>query len=303
MRKGHLLKLVMVLLLAACSTAAPPTSRRLVAHASAAGAAGTLLVVDVCLNHSPLVEGDYFVVSNARQGAQALMAATAQYFDASDVRIRTQLIPFVCGALHDEANAPKRVAEAIDADVSLRPQPAWIAPELASDAEYLGALHTLSTYVFRRSLAAAAPPASASSAPADARAGAEAPGNVRQAAAVVAQRSGRSSLIYVGVTGHSLSSGKAATLGVARFAAGLALSVAAGPLFTAGGMSYSVVFVPGGPVDKRQMVAALFDLEQATLVRSNVIHGGGDPMKPEVLAGRESVQLLLRDLAFANAGK
>lgn len=288
-----------VLLLAACSTAAPPTSRRLVAHASAVGAAGTLLIVDVCLNHSPLVEGDYFVISNARQGAQALMAATAQYFDASDVRIRTQLIPFVCGALHDDVNAPKRVAQDIDADVSVRPQPVWIAPELSGDAEYLGALHTLSTDVFRRSLAAAAPQASASSASTDTAT----PDKVRQAAAIVAQRSGRSSLIYIGVTGHSLSSGKAATLGVARFAAGLALSVAAGPIFTAGGMSYSVVFVPGGPVDKRQMVAALFDLQQATLVRSNVVHGGGDPMKPEVLAGRETVQLLLRDLAFANAGQ
>ena len=293
------LMLAATVLLTACSTAAPPTSRRLVAHASAAGATGTLLIVDVCLNHSPLVEGDYFVISQARQGAQALMAATAQYFDASDVRIRSQLIPFVCGALHDEANAPKRVAQAIDGDVSARPQPVWIAPEVAADAEYRDALHTLSTYIFRQGLALAAPQASASAAAPNAAP----PAGVRQAAAVVAQRSGRSSLIYVGVTGHSLSTAKAATLGVARVAAGVALSLAAGPIFTAGGMSYSVVFVPGGPVDKRQMVAALFDLQQATLVRSNVIHSGGDPMKPEVLAGRDAVQLLLRDIAFANAGQ
>jgi hypothetical protein len=299
MNKSLLLGPAALLLLAACSAAAPPTSRRLVAHASAADAAGTVLVVDVCLNHSPLVVDDYFVISNSKQGAEALMAATAQYFDASDVRIRTKLIPFVCGALHDDANGPKRVAEAIDADVSVRPQPVWISPDISADAEYVDALHTLSTYVFKRSLALASAQASASAASLDATV----PDGLHKAAAVVAQRSGRSSLIYVGVTGHSLSSGKAATLGVARFAAGLALSVAIGPVFAAGGMNYHVVILPGGPVDKRQMVAALFDLRQAALVRSNVIHGFGDPMKAEVLASRESVQLLLRDVAFSNTGK
>jgi hypothetical protein len=303
MPRYAMLSLISAVLLAACSAAPPPTSRRVVAHASAADAAGTVLVVDVCLNHSPLGTDDYFVISNARQGAAALTASTAQYFDASDVRIRTKLVPFVCGAVHDADNAPKRVAEAIDAEVSVRPQPLWVAPEISADAEYVQALQTLATTIFQGSLAQSTAAASASASANAGPSATEAPEAVRKAAAVVAQRSGRSSLIYVGVTGHSLSSGKATALGVARFAAALALSVAAGPVFTAGGTSYGVIFVPGGPVDKHQTVAALFDLQQATLVRSKVVHGGGDPMKPEVLSRRESVQLLLRDVAFANADK
>ena len=83
----------------------------MVAHGAAADAAGTLVVVDVCLNHSPLTEGDYFVIANARQGASALEAGARQFLDAADLRTRTTLIPFVCGALHDAANAPKRVAD------------------------------------------------------------------------------------------------------------------------------------------------------------------------------------------------
>jgi hypothetical protein len=292
-------------LVVACSTPAPPTSRRVVAHESAADAAGTLLVVDVCLNHSPLGTDDYFVIGEARSGALALQGAVTRFFDASDVRILTQSIPFVCGAIHDPANAPKRVADAIDGSVSTRPQPLWVAPDVVADGDYVRALQTLATHVFLRSLAAvaaASPAPPAGSAPAS-PAAAEPSEAVRQAAALVLQRTGRSSLIYVGATGHSLSSGKAATFGAARIAAGVALSVAIGPVFTAGGASYGVVFVPGGPVDKRQMVAALFDLRKAGVVRSNVVNGGGDPMKPEVLANPEAVQMLLRDLAFSTAGR
>jgi hypothetical protein len=298
MVRCRILCLLLPALVGACGTPAPPTSRRVVAHEAVAQAAGSLLVVDVCLNHSPLGVDDYFVVSNSRQGADALLGATAQFFEATDVQIRTRLIPFVCGALHDSDNAPKRVADVIDGAVRVQPQPLWVAPEVAADAEYVHALQLLSSHVFQRSLADVA---GKSSAPV---------GNVSEetslqlqgAAALVARRSGRSSLIYIGATGHSLSSGKAAALNVARVAAGIALSVAVGPVFTAGGTSYGVVFVPGGPVDKRQVVAGLFDLQQAKLLRSNVIHGGGDPMKIEVLASRTSVQLLLRDVAFSTAG-
>jgi hypothetical protein len=290
--------LLLPAVVAACGTPAPPTSRRVVAHEAAAQAAGSLLVVDVCLNHSALGVDDYFVVSSSRQGADALLAVIAQFFEATDVQIRTKLVPFVCGAVHDPDNAPKRVADVIDGAVRVQPQPLWVAPEVAADAEYMHALQLLSSHVFQRSLADLA---SKSSAPAG-NASQASSSQLQDAAALVARRSGRSSLIYVGATGHSLSSGKAAALGVARVAAGIALSVAVGPVFTAGGATYGVVFVPGGPMDKRQVVAGLFDLQQAKLVRSNVIHGGGDPMKTEVLASRDSIQLLLRDVAFSTAG-
>jgi len=299
MARRTTLTLTLALAAAGCAAPPPPSVQRVVAHGAAADAGGTLLVVDVCLNHSPLTEGDYFVIANARQGASALEVGTRQFLDAADVRTRSTLIPFVCGALHDPANAPKRVADAIDGAVSERVQPLWVAPELAADADYVNALQILATHVFNRSVAAydkdkpPAPDAKPDTAVEDERA--------RRAAATVARKSGRSSLLYVGVTGHSLSSGKAAAAGVARVVAGVAMSLAIGPVFSAGGTQYGVVFVPGGPVDKRQMAAGLFDLKQGQLLRSRVVGGGGDPMKPEVLAERDGLNLLLRDLLLTSA--
>ncbi len=280
------------MLVAACGTPAPPTSNRIVAHAATAGASGTLLVVDVCLNYSPVNVDDYFVLENARQGASALATTTARFFESTDIRVHDRLVPFVCGALHDSANAPKRVAERVDGDVSTRSQPLWVSNDVASDGEYVRALQVLATHAFESALNPSAQPGPTPTFSADV---------VRDAATKVAQKSGRSSLIYIGATGHSLSSGKATAVGVARVVAGIAISVAIGPAFTAGGASYGVVFVPGGPVDKRQMVGALFDLQRGTLVQSKVVHAGGDPMKAETLTNREVLQLLLRDLAFTPA--
>jgi hypothetical protein len=303
------------LLFAGCAVA-PPTSQRLVGHSVTDRSEGSLLIVDVCLNYSPMATGDYFVVGRARQGAAALEAAAAQFLEATDVRVKTKLIPFVCGALHDAASTPKRVAEDIDTEVSERPQPLWVDSELARDREYVDALQTLATHAFRRSVSSAATqaaPDAATTSTATAAAATAAPADpteperLRRAAALVAQRSGRSSLIYIGVTGHSLSTAKAATFGAARVIAGVALSLAIGPVFAVSGglttTSYYVVFVPGGPADKRQMAAGLWDLREGVLVNSRVVGGGGDPMKPDVLASREAVVLLLRDLVFQGASK
>ncbi len=62
-----------------------------------------------------------------------------------------------------------------------------------------------------------------------------------------------------------------------------------------------MVFLPGGPVDNRQMAAGLFDLKQGQLVGSRVVGAGGDPMKPDVLAEREGLNLLLRELLLTAA--
>jgi len=296
MARQTLLVLTIAVAAAGCA-APPPTVQRVVAHSAAADAGGILVIVDVCLNYSPLGTDDYFVVANAREGANALEAATRPFLDAADLRTRTALIPFVCGALHDPANAPKRWASEVDAAVSERAQPLWVAPDVVGDAEYVIALQTLATHVFRRSVAAydkdkpSAPDTNAKSTDDE---------RVRHAAALVAQKSGRSSLLYLGVTGHSLSSGKAAAAGVARVVAGVVISVGIGPVFMAGGAQYGVVFVPGGPVDKRQMAAGLYDLKQGQLLRSRVVGASGDPMKPEVIAERNGLNLLLRDLLLTS---
>lgn len=284
-----------VLASAGCAAPPPPMAQRVLAHGAAADAGGTLLLVDVCLNYSAMGTGDYFVIAEARKGAEALQAATRTFLEAVDMRARTELIPFVCGALHDPVNAPKRVADGIGHPIDMRPQPLWVAPNLAADTAYVDALQTLATGLFRHSVAANGKEKSSGSvSPTD-------DGHARSAAALVAERSGRSSLLYLGVTGHSLSPGMATATGIARVMAGVALSVAVGPVFTAGGTQYGVVFVPGGPADKRRMAAALYDLKQSRIVRSGVIEGGGDPTKPEVIAEQDGLTLLLRDLLLSPA--
>lgn len=290
-------------LVAAAGCAAPPPASvtRVVANRTAADGGGTLVVLDVCLNYSPLAAGDYFVVANARQGATAIESVARQFLDAADLRRRTVLIPFVCGAVHDQPDALKQVADEVDGPVSKRAQPLWVAPELASDAEYVRALQTLATHVFRRSIADFIKDRSSgpeSSSPDTAAADDE---RARAAASVVAQKSGHSSLLYVGITGNSLSSQKALALGAARVVAGVALSIAIGPVYVVGNTQVYAVFVPGGPIDKRQMAAGLIDLKQGRLVQSRVVGAGGDPMKPEVLAERNGLNLLLREMLLTAA--
>lgn len=272
---------------------------------------GVLLVVDVCVNYSPLASADYFVVDNARQGAEALAAEVKRYLIAAGVRVDSTLVPFVCGATHDAANAPKRVAESVDAEVRLHPQPLWVVPALAADAAYVQALQDIATYSYQRALAEAAQAAAPATPSTDTLVTTSETAlqkfvqdqRMQEAATLVRARSARSGLIYVGVTGNSLSPGKAAAFGVLRVAAGVALSIAVGPVFTAGTTRYGVIFVPGGPVDMRQMAAAVIDLRSSTPVRTKVVHGGGDPMKPDVLTDPNALGLLLRDLAFSNPGR
>lgn len=296
---AHALAAVSLALVAGCA-APPPSVTRVVANPTVADAGGILVMVDVCVNYSPLAGGDYFVVSNARQGASAMESVVRQFLDAADLRRRTLLVPFVCGALHDQPEAPKRVADDVDAPVSERAQPLWVASELASDADYVRALQALATHVSRRSVAAydkGKPPAPGSSSQ-DSAADDE---RARDAATVVAHKSGHTSLLYVGVTGNSLSSQKAFAIGAARVVAGVALSMAIGPVYTTGATQYHVVFVPGGAVDTRQMAAGLLDLKQGKLMQSRVVSAGGDPMKPEVLAGHDGLNLLLRDMLLSAA--
>jgi hypothetical protein len=296
MKFYSLVVLSLVCLLAACA-AAPPKSQRLVHHSELDGNSGALLMVDVCLNQDLLGDDDYFVVREARVGAQALIDAGSRYLSASGVSVGAKLIPFVCGALHDSDNQPKRAAESVGGATTKTTQPFGVTDELARDPEYLGALQKLATHVFQSAITAKRDAVANNSA---SSAILLSPAEARSAATVVAGRTHHSSLIYIGVTGNSLSTGKATASGVARFTIGLAISLAVGPI-AVGDTSQALIFVPGGPADTRQMVAGLVDLRSGTLIQSNIVHGGGDPMKHEVLTQPDAIQLLLRDLVFTNA--
>lgn len=268
-------------------------------HAALAEDRTVLLVVDVCVAYTQLVGSDYFVVEPSRQNAESLVADVKQFLTVQGVKVDATLVPFVCGALHDAANVPKKVATAVDGDIADQAQPFWLAPPLVNDATYRAALLDLATYWYQGALAQSTP---AGQAPAAAPRFID-DGRAREAMRVVRERSGHDNLIYIGVTGSSLSTGGTAVVNTLRFVAGVAISVAIGPIYVGSGSAIGVVYVPGIHRDAFQMAAALVDLRSARVPSSRVVHATGDPLKPEVLGHRNALGLLLRELTLAPKGR
>lgn len=281
-----------MVLAVACGTVPPPTRARIVPLGVGPGSAGILLVVDVCLNYSPLNADDYFVVDNARRGAAAIATEASTFLEHTGAPVRTRLVPFVCGALHDAQNSPKRFAELIDGQVNLKTQPIWLDEEISRDAEYSQALQQVATQVFSTAVA--------SGGAGNALVNRE---QLASASAIVSRKTGHSGLVYIGVTGNSLSPGKAAVSVGARAIASMALSLAIGPVFRTEGIEVYAVFAPRFPYDVRQMAGGFVDLDAGSVVRTKVVHDVGDPMKSEVLARKEALSLLLVDMAFSRISR
>ena len=284
-----------ILHLSGCGTAAPASAKRLVQHPELSGREGALLIVDVCLNESPLVAQDYFVVSNSRETALAVSSVAENYLAAAGLTNILTMVPFVCGAAHDVGGAPKRVANSIDGEVGFQRQPFGVSDEMLRDPDYLSALTILSTHIAQGALAASTPDQ-----PKDPRGSFVSHQQATAAAQLIRERSNRPTVIYVSIAGTSFSAEKAIALGATRGAIGAVVSVAIGPIFKAAGTGYYVVFVPSGISDSSQSIGALFDLQSATLVKSNIINTAGDPMKVENLVHRDAIRLLLRDMVFSN---
>lgn len=283
---------LLALLLAGCAVQ-PTTGSRLTPHSVLAQDRSVLLVVDMCVNFSPLAGSDYFVVAPAQQSAETMTDAVQQFLALHGVKVGAALAPFICGALHDKGNAPKKVAAAIDGELSERPQPLWVATPVASDAPYRDALLDLATYAYQGALVrteAAPAEAAAQRFVNDDRA--------QQAMQVIRARSGHATLLYVGVTGSSMSTEKASAFNVLRVVGGLALSMAIGPIAISGGYGIQPVFVAGPVRDSTQMAAALIDLGELRIARTRVIHTNGDPLKADALVNPEGLGLLLREITL-----
>lgn len=283
--------------LIACGTVSPPTSQVLIRQSGTGIESGTLLLVDVCLNESPLIGDEYFVIANSKDAARVVLAAAEKYLGAIGFTNITGIVPFVCGAAHNTTGAPERVANLIDGDVLTLRQPFAVDETVAKDEEYLNALKTISTYIYQSALFRFSHAKSN-----DQPEGAVSPvarGYIVDGAIdKIKERSLKTNLVYIGITGTSLSSGKAAALGIARFASGLVFSVAAGPLFSAGGTGYYLVYVPGGITDGSQIASGVLDLRTGKLTGANVISVLGDPMKSEIFIQKDAMRLLLRDVVF-----
>lgn len=245
---------------------------------------GVVLLIDVCNQVDVAGQGDYCIIEESKEVASAIAEPFKTYLEQNGVWVKTEMIPFVCGAYDNPENLPSKVSENIGEDVSEARRPYGIADEFKEDQEYLNALTTLSSYIMEKTLSA----------------NAENPTPIVDknqfidAAKTVKSRTNASSLVYVGVKGRKISGGKKFAQGLLRFTVGVATAVA-----TAGmGTGYYVSYMPGGNVDGRLSIAGMVNLETGELSWKNYNSAQGDPLKTEAMTKYYNIDLLMKDLVY-----
>lgn len=284
-----------ICVLVACS-ATPPESRRVSHDPVLSRESGVLLLVDVCIQRDALGDADdYFVITEAKSGAQMLLDALHKYVQDSGIPIRAELIPFVCGARHDTHNSSIRVADSVNGPVRDAQQPLGVSEVIRDDPQYVNALSIMSTYAFERAaVSGAAAKVSYGNPPSGNAAMNVGPNEFRTAADVIKSRTQASSVLFLGVLGISRTTGKATVQAIGGFILGMGVAVATAGL----GTGYYLLFIPGHQIDGRVMEGALIDLESGQLTWSNAVQAGGDPIEPKVMANAEALDLLFRGVMF-----
>ncbi|MGR3310562.1 MAG: hypothetical protein ACUZ77_07270 [Candidatus Brocadiales bacterium] len=271
----HLLKIsvaaVLCALFASCSVT-PPKSQRVTNHPLLYRDGGVLLVADVCIQHDALGDAhDYFVITEGKAGAQALLDAVREYLENNGIQVSAELIPFVCGARHDSNSLQLSFANQVNGDISVGQQPFGVFDEIKDDPDYVNALSTASTYTFQYAMmpsvrANAGSNESSSQPPTQLVSSKE----FKTAIAQIASRTRASSVLFLSVAGTSISSGKKAMRAVGDFTVGMAIGLATAGL----GTGYYVMFISGHP-DGMLMAGALIDLKTGALVWSNAVSASG----------------------------
>jgi len=265
---------------------------------------GTVLIVDVCIQRDALGDADdYFVIEESKAAAQALLDTSVKYLAANGVQARTTLIPFVCGVLYDTTASQKKVADHINGTVSELQQPFDIESGLKNDTEYLSALSKVSTYAVQKEVASVPEQVAGTAGKNHNESGDQSPQVIvspeefKAAAAVIAARTHASSELYLNVAGTSISTGKALGQSVGGFFVAMGTAIATAGL----GTGYYAMFMPGRSIDGRFMGAAAVDLESGEITWSKAVYAKGDPIKPDVVAEPETLNLLLFDLVHRSA--
>ena len=285
--------IVVICALAGCS-ATPPKSRLVSHDPILSRQGGVLLMVDACVQRDALGDtDDYFVITEAKSGAQAVLSALRKYVQDSGIPVRAEIIPFVCGARHSTDNFPIRVADSVGSPVRSDQQPLGVSAMIKNDPQYVNALSVVSTFAFERAaITRVAPKASDEDSPsrnAPTRVGMD---DFRTAAKVLKGRTQASSVLFVGVLGISRSAGKTAVQSIGSFIVAMGSAI-----MTVGlGTDYYLIYTPGHQIDGMVIKGALIDLESGQLTWSNAVRVRGDPIDPKVMADPTALDLLFRDI-------
>ena len=308
MLKRSLGIIIVILMLASC--AAKPKVRYIHRHDPVMDKnGGVVLLVDVCNQIDVVGKGDYCVVDESREIAAALVEPLKVYLEQNGVFVRTEIVPFVCGAFDSPENL-SLVAEKAGEDVSKAPKPYAISDEFKNDPEYLNSLTTLSTYILERCILKLLEDSKKKEMPAlivheD---------QFKEAVRIIKDRTNASSLVYVGLKGTTISGGKKFGQGLMSFTVAVATGVATMGAVTVGETAYGVMFIPGRDSDGRFSIAGLVNMETEELSWKGYKSAGKNPYtgdKPlEIFDITKYYQIdsLLKDLVYkkeivSDAGK
>ena len=278
----------------------PPCSH-CVSHLSALdNGSRLLLLVDPCVQQDALGEGDdYFLVKESREGGEALANTVKKLLASENIMVNTAIIPFVCVAKHGKENKLLKVADHFGANVREESQPFDLSEDATNDPEYANALSVAATYMFENAISAIQEKnGDNSTSSADTNTHVYNQEEFQQAANIIKAKTNSSTLLYVGVLGTSLSTGKylSQRIGSMVVAGGTAAAflVATGGL----GIGLTVYFIPGVSDDGRIMGAAIADLNCGKILWSNVVQATGDPADPKILGNSQAASVLLHSLVF-----
>ena len=109
---------------------------------------------------------------------------------------------------------------------------------------------------------------------------------------------GTSSILYIGVNGTSISTGKAFAQNMLKISVGVVTGVATA--LATGGLFW-VAYMPGGDVDWRYMTGGLVNLSSGERSWSGWASGPGDPLKPKVIAEERLLNTMLFSLVHKPA--
>jgi hypothetical protein len=291
--------IVFVMVLTGCAS---PKQKFIVAHDPIMDEnGGVVLIADVCVKQDVIGDDDYFVIAEAKEGAKALLSSARKFLEEKQVMIRNELIPFVCGAFsHGNNNASLKVAERIGEEIKESRPPFAVAPEIGNDPELVDALGKLATDSFQRSMIQKTndeakrtrkalpgqPPIIVS------------PDELKAATKLIAEKMGVSSVLYLGVNGTSISTGKAFAQNMLKISVGMVTGVATG--LATGGLFW-VAYMPGGDVDWRYMTGGLVNLNSGECSWTSWASGPGDPLKPKVVAEERLLNTMLFSLVHKPA--
>ncbi len=245
---------------------------------------GVILLVDVCNQVDVLGHGDYCIIDESKEVASAIVEPIKTYLEQNGVPVKTEMVPFVCGAFDNAENIPSKVSEKIGEDVTEARKPYGIADYFKEDSEYLKSLTTLSTYVLERSVSGKTEN-SMTIIPEE---------QFKEAVRIIRSKENASSLIYVGLKGRKISGGKKFTQGLVRWTTGIATAVATAGL----GAGVAVSYWPGGNVDGKFFLAGLVNLETEELSWKNYYSAQGDPLEVEEMIKYYKINTLLKDLVY-----